>query len=566
MPTDFFALGVRREISDALKESGLKVPTPVQEQAIPVLLAGKDVIAQAQTGTGKTLAFVLPILEKIDTTKPYVQALIVTPTRELALQITQEVKKLASLVNANVLAAYGGQDVDQQIKKLKGSTHIVVATPGRLLDHLRRETVQLSGVNMLVLDEADQMLHMGFLPDVEEIIMQTSQKRQTMLFSATMPGPIRTLAERYMMKPEDIRVAQSKRITLDEIKQVVFETTDRDKQDTLFRMINEYQPYLAIVFCRTKRRASALNSALKEKGYDSDELHGDLSQAKREQVMKRFKNAKLQILVATDVAARGLDVEGVTHVFNYDIPQDVESYIHRIGRTGRAGQTGMAITFATPHNRVELQDIERGINISLEKRTNEGQKITSTRKRTDAGKRTDTGKRSGTAERGRPAREGAPGRPARGEGRSPRGREQGRPTRGSEQERPARGGDQGRTARVGDQGRGRSKSDGGRQRIPGDTEERSQEARPDRGRDQVRPQRRAGSDRFDVGKPNSRGKADGPRSTGAARGKSEGAKGSGARGKNEGPRSAGAFKGESRSAGGSANSRNRTPARGKRSR
>src|SRR5690554_1363043 len=195
MPTDFFALGVRREISDVLKESGLTIPTPVQEQSIPALLSGKDVIAQAQTGTGKTLAFVLPILEKVDINKPYIQALIVTPTRELALQITQEVKKLASIVNAKVLAAYGGQDVDQQVKKLKGSTHIVVATPGRLLDHLRRNTVQLSGVTMLVLDEADQMLHMGFLPDVEAIIQQTSQKRQTMLFSATIPAQIRTLAE-----------------------------------------------------------------------------------------------------------------------------------------------------------------------------------------------------------------------------------------------------------------------------------------------------------------------------------------------------------------------------------
>ncbi len=400
MPTDFLSLGIRREICDVLKENGMKQATPVQEESIPVLLAGKDVIAQAQTGTGKTLAFVLPILEKIDVKKAYIQALIVTPTRELALQITQEIKKLAPIVEANVLAAYGGQDVDRQIKKLQGAIHIVIGTPGRLLDHMRRETIQLSGVNMLVLDEADQMLHMGFLPDVEEIIDKTSYKRQTMLFSATMPSPIRTLAERYMKQAEDIRVTQSKRITLDEIKQVVIETSDREKQDTLIKLIEEYKPYLAIAFCRTKRRASTLNAALKQSGYDSDELHGDLSQAKREQVMKRFRDAKLQILVATDVAARGLDVEGVTHVFNYDIPQDADSYIHRIGRTGRAGHQGMAITFAAPRDRLELLAIEKGINATIEKRTSGGHTIQSGQKRTDSGKPTRKAGTRGGASRG----------------------------------------------------------------------------------------------------------------------------------------------------------------------
>lgn len=367
MSTTFTALGISRSISDALKEQGVREPTPVQQQAIPKLLEGKDVIAQAQTGTGKTLAFVLPILEKIDIHKPYVQALIVTPTRELALQITQEVKQLASLYGANVLAAYGGQDVEQQIRKLQHAVHIVIATPGRLLDHLRRQTIQLTGVSMLTLDEADQMLQFGFLPDVEEIILQCSEQRQTMLFSATIPSQVRTLAERYMTKPVNINVTDKQRITLDEIRQIVVETTDRAKQQTLHDMLIEMQPYLAIVFCRTKRRCQALNAALQERGFDADELHGDLSQAKREQVMKRFKTAKLQILVATDVAARGLDIEGITHVFNYDIPQDVESYIHRIGRTGRAGDTGMAITFAAPRDHRALLEIERGINASLER-------------------------------------------------------------------------------------------------------------------------------------------------------------------------------------------------------
>ncbi|MDW7650580.1 MAG: DEAD/DEAH box helicase [Bacillota bacterium] len=364
MPTDFVSLGIRSELNDILKDLGARIPTPVQLQAIPVILSGKDIVAQAQTGTGKTFAFILPMLERVDGKKSYVQALIVTPTRELALQITTELNKLAHKVNANVLATYGGQDVDRQVKKLKGSIHIVVGTPGRILDHIRRGTIHLADLNMLVLDEADQMLHMGFLPDVEQIIKQTSPKRQTMLFSATIPASIRKLARRYMKDPVDIQT-ESKRITLNEIRQMIVATTDRAKQDTLFKLIDNYRPYLALVFCRTKRRTAKLNKSLLEHGYLSDELHGDLSQAKREQVMKRFREAKLQILVATDVAARGLDVEGITHVFNYDIPQDVESYIHRIGRTGRAGEKGLAITLATPGDRSILQLIEKGIGMSI---------------------------------------------------------------------------------------------------------------------------------------------------------------------------------------------------------
>jgi ATP-dependent RNA helicase DeaD len=367
--SDFLTLGIRPEINHTLTANGLIEPTPIQEKTIPVLLSGKDVIAQAQTGTGKTLAFVLPILERVDPKKENIQALIITPTRELALQITTEVKKLTThLEEVNVLAVYGGQDVEQQMKKLRRAIHIVIGTPGRLLDHLRRDTIQLSDVSMLVLDEADQMLHMGFLAEVEEIIQETSSSRQTMLFSATMPQEIRSLANRFMHKPQDIRV-RSTRITVEDIRQIVVETTDRAKQGALRSIINEYRPFLAIIFCRTKRRAKTLNEALKEHGYESDELHGDLSQAKREQVMKRFREAKMQFLVATDVAARGLDVEGVTHVFNYDIPHDVESYIHRIGRTGRAGGKGLAITFAAPKDRMYLEMIEKGINLSLERRT-----------------------------------------------------------------------------------------------------------------------------------------------------------------------------------------------------
>jgi ATP-dependent RNA helicase DeaD len=370
--SDFLTLGIRSEINHTLKVNGLIVPTPIQEKTIPILLEGKDIIAQAQTGTGKTLAFVLPILERVDPTKESVQALVITPTRELALQITAEVKKLTThLEDINVLAVYGGQDVERQMKKLRGAIHIVIGTPGRLLDHLRRGTIQLSDVSMLVLDEADQMLHMGFLAEVEDIIQATSSHRQTMLFSATMPQEIRSLAKRFMHKPEDVHV-RSTGITVKDIRQIVVETTDRAKQVTLRNMIDEYRPFLAIIFCRTKRRARTLHEALKENGYESDELHGDLSQAKREQVMKRFREAKIQLLVATDVAARGLDVEGVTHVFNYDIPHDVESYIHRIGRTGRAGGKGIAITLVAPKDRIELGLIEKGINQTLERKTVDG--------------------------------------------------------------------------------------------------------------------------------------------------------------------------------------------------
>ena len=363
---DFLQLGIRKEINHTLKSLGIEVPTSIQERTIPSVLEGKDVIAKAQTGTGKTLAFVLPILEKIDVHNSDVQALILTPTRELAQQISKEMKKMIeNVAGVNVLAVYGGQDVEHQLKKLKGAQHIVVATPGRLLDHIRRGTIDLSTIGMLVLDEADQMLHMGFLPEVDDIIYETLSSRQTMLFSATMPNEIRSLAKKYMVEPEFIEV-KAKKVTVDEIKQVVIETTDRRKQATLFHLIQEHRPFLAIIFCRTKIRAKKLHDALIANGYESDELHGDLSQSKREKAMKRFRDAKTQFLVATDVAARGLDVEGVTHVYNYDIPHDVESYVHRIGRTGRAGGDGMAITLVDPKDLEFLRMIEKGIHQRLE--------------------------------------------------------------------------------------------------------------------------------------------------------------------------------------------------------
>jgi len=441
--TDFAGLGVSAGRVAILNAMGIVTPTPVQEETIPIVTAGHDVISQAQTGTGKTLAFVLPMLDKIRTDVQQVQGLIVTPTRELAIQITAEIKKLLTREDGiKVLAVYGGQDVEAQLHKLQGSIHMIIATPGRLLDHLRRGTITLDGVKMLVLDEADQMLHMGFLKEVEEILRQTPYKKQAMLFSATMPATIREMAGRILRNPQHVTV-KSERVTVKDIRQWVVETSDREKQATLVRLLEETQPYLSIIFCRTKRRANTLNVALQEMGYSSDELHGDLSQAKREQVMKRFRDAKLQLLVATDVAARGLDVEGVTHVFNYDVPLDVESYIHRIGRTGRAGEKGLAITLIAPKDRRELADIENGIQMVMERRSEEGRPL---------GGGGLEGPRSGGG-LGRPGSGNAGGRSARG---GSAGAAKGRSISASK----ARGGDKRRGAPVAKPGSGNRSSTG----------------------------------------------------------------------------------------------------------
>ncbi|MRX71188.1 DEAD/DEAH box helicase [Bacillus lacus] len=364
----FVELGIQKALGEKLAQNGIHEPTPIQEKSIPPILENKDIIAKAQTGTGKTLAFLLPILEKAEPSKEGIEALIVTPTRELAIQITSEVKKLIEAVpEISALAVYGGQDVERQMKKLKGNISIVIGTPGRILDHVRRETIDLSSVRKLVLDEADQMLHIGFLGEVERIIAELPYERQTMLFSATISDQVRSLARKYLQNPVNIEVRHQREVTLREIQQTVVETTDRRKQQALIDMMREHQPFLAIIFCRTKRRASILNEALQQQGFLSDELHGDLSQAKRERVMASFREAKLQYLVATDVAARGLDVEGVTHVYNYDIPHDTESYIHRIGRTGRAGGTGVAITFAAPKDKQHLEQIEKETKQHIQK-------------------------------------------------------------------------------------------------------------------------------------------------------------------------------------------------------
>ncbi|UQQ35013.1 DEAD/DEAH box helicase [Paenibacillus polymyxa] len=372
---NFTELGVEQHWIEALKEQGISAPTPVQQESIPLLMEGQDVIAEAHTGTGKTLAFLLPILQKLNLDKRHPQALVIAPTRELALQITEEAKCLAAAEpSLSLLAVYGGQDVERQLRKLKGGAQLIIGTPGRLLDHLRRGTLDLGGIKMLVLDEADQMLHMGFLNDVETILQEVPYRRQTMLFSATMPAGIRKLARVYMNEPVDVKVKSASSVPVSQIRQVVVQTTDRGKQQALVDMLNTDRPYLAVIFCRTKRRASKLNEELQEMGFESGELHGDLSQNKREQVMKAFREAKLQLLVATDVAARGLDVEGVTHVFNYDMPQDAESYIHRIGRTGRAGGKGVAVTLATPRDVPELRNIQRVAGVTFTSSEGGGQR------------------------------------------------------------------------------------------------------------------------------------------------------------------------------------------------
>lgn len=370
----FKDLGINSEIEKVINKNGISKPTKVQERTIPDILLGKDVVAQAQTGTGKTLAFLLPMIQNMDLARREVQGLIITPTRELALQITNEAKKLTEAKDIKILAVYGGQDVEAQIRKLKNGVHLVIATPGRLLDHIRRENIDLGKVTTLVLDEADEMLRMGFLDDVEKIIVGTPKARQTMLFSATIPNEVRSLSKKFMKSPLQIEI-EAKNVTLEEIEQVVIETSDRRKLDNLCSIIDEYRPYLAIVFCRTKRRVKALNDDLLYRGYNSDEIHGDLSQAKRERTIKEFRKAKLQILVATDVVARGIDVEGVTHVVNYDIPDSLDSYIHRIGRTGRIGNLGMAVTFVTEKDRDEFEAIRRKLKADISEKEMKREKL-----------------------------------------------------------------------------------------------------------------------------------------------------------------------------------------------
>ena len=364
---NFKQLGISNDLVNTLNQMGIKNPTPIQEEAIPLIINKKDIIAQSQTGTGKTFAFLLPMFENINPKDNSIQGLIITPTRELAIQISEAAQKLNETKNLNILAAYGGKDIKSQLNKLKRNIHLVIATPGRLLDHLDRDSINLSKLKTLVIDEADQMLLMGFKNEMEAIIKETNKKRQTLCFSATMDSDVKKLAYRHTKEPAEITI-KSREITLDTIRQEVVETTDRHKKDALCKVLNEDNPFMAIIFCRTKRRVDALEEAMSIDGYNCEKLHSDISQAKRERIMKSFRKADIQYLIATDVASRGLDITGITHIYNYDIPETPETYIHRIGRTGRAGEEGYTCLFVAPKDDFELNAIERKLRFNIPRR------------------------------------------------------------------------------------------------------------------------------------------------------------------------------------------------------
>ncbi|WP_018922484.1 DEAD/DEAH box helicase [Salsuginibacillus kocurii] len=354
---------IKDELKKAIKEMGFEEPSPIQDKAIPVILEGSDLIGQAQTGTGKTAAFGIPIVNEIKKTK-HVQALVLTPTRELAIQVSGELQKLAKHIGVRTLPVYGGQSIGHQIKALKKGVDVVIGTPGRVQDHLRRKTLKLDQVSTMVLDEADEMLDMGFIEDIETILKQVNTERQTLLFSATMPPPIQKLSKRYMQEPKTVSISKGE-VAAPSIEQIYYKVLERNKLDSLCRVVDSRDPDLAIVFCRTKKGVAELTEALQARGYLADGLHGDLTQSQRDAVMKKFRDGAVEFLVATDVAARGLDVNNVTHVINYDIPQDPESYVHRIGRTGRAGNTGQALTLVTPREMKHLRSIERELKASI---------------------------------------------------------------------------------------------------------------------------------------------------------------------------------------------------------
>ncbi len=355
----FDELNIDERILRAVEDMGFEETSPIQTQAIPAVLEGIDVIGQAQTGTGKTAAYSIPMLQKInpDVKKP--QAIVLCPTRELAVQVAEEIRKLAKYMSdIKVLPVYGGQEIVRQIKSLKAGVQIIVGTPGRVMDHMRRKTVKFDSVSMVILDEADEMLDMGFREDMETILTETPEERQTVLFSATMPKPIMEIARKFQKDAKIIKVVR-KELTVSNIDQFYYEVRPKNKTEILSRLIDIYNPKLSVVFCNTKRQVDELISELKGRGYFADGIHGDMKQQQRDRVMDDFRSGKTEILIATDVAARGIDVDGVDIVFNYDLPQDEEYYVHRIGRTGRAGKSGLALSFISGREVYKLKDIER---------------------------------------------------------------------------------------------------------------------------------------------------------------------------------------------------------------
>lgn len=360
----FGELLLDKKIVAALTEMGFEEPSPIQAATIPLVLEGNDVIGQAQTGTGKTAAFGIPIVQSI-TDHRHIQALIMTPTRELAIQVAEEVSKIGRTTRIKALPVYGGQPIERQIKALKSNVQIVIGTPGRLIDHINRRTIKLDHIKFLVLDEADEMLDMGFVDDMEEIMRNLPDDRQTLLFSATMPRPILSLTKKYMKAPKNVAVSKEE-LTVPLIEQYYYET--KDKIEGLCRLLDAEIDGKLIIFCRTKKGVDDLAIALSSRGYLVEGLHGDLSQTQRDRVMKKFREGSAEVLIATDVAARGIDIDNITHVINFDIPQDPESYVHRIGRTGRAGNTGVAMTFITPREFRQLKLIERIIHTKIQRR------------------------------------------------------------------------------------------------------------------------------------------------------------------------------------------------------
>ncbi|GAX47820.1 DEAD/DEAH box helicase [Pseudolactococcus reticulitermitis] len=353
----FSELGLSEDILSAISKAGYETPTPIQEQTIMLALDGKDVIGQAQTGTGKTAAFGLPTLNKIDVNGG-LQAIVIAPTRELAVQSQEELFRFGRDKGIKVRSVFGGASIEKQINALKSGAHVVVGTPGRMVDLIKRRALKLGDIETLILDEADEMLNMGFIDDLEFIIKATPAERQTLLFSATMPDAIKKIGVKFMKDPQHIKIV-SKEMTSDLIDQYYIKTKEFEKFDVLTRLIDVQRPELAIIFGRTKRRVDEITRGLKLLGYRAEGIHGDLAQQKRLAVLRDFKNDNLDVLVATDVAARGLDISGVTHVYNYDITQDQESYVHRIGRTGRAGKSGLSITFVSNNEMGYLRAIER---------------------------------------------------------------------------------------------------------------------------------------------------------------------------------------------------------------
>jgi ATP-dependent RNA helicase DeaD len=355
----FAGLGISEPILKAIAEVGYEAPTPIQEKTIPTMLAGRDLIGQAQTGTGKTAAFAIPILERIDPALPEVQALVLAPTRELAIQVAEAIHTYSKHVGrVSVLPVYGGQPIQLQLKRLERGVHVVVGTPGRIMDHLRRGTLRLDAVRVVVLDEADEMLRMGFIEDVEWILSQAPAGRQTALFSATLPREVRRIAERHLRNPVSIEI-EHRTLTVPAIEQRYLNVSPQQKLEALARLLETESAEAVLIFTRTKTGAAELAERLEGRGYAAEAMHGDMNQAQRESVIRRFKAGQVEIVVATDVAARGLDVERISHVVNYDVPNDVEAYVHRIGRTGRAGRSGVAILFITPRERRMMTEIER---------------------------------------------------------------------------------------------------------------------------------------------------------------------------------------------------------------